>query len=142
MVLKMWEKPAPGANRGPVAPTASIGNGGMTLNRSAMDLIGKKAQVVLFWDGDNATVGLWFWKDEVKNGKARPNAYKITKARSGTGRINSKVFVKQNGLVKKVKDIGIKRFLLKLDKSMETRQDFYTFEVVAPKWKDDESETK
>ena len=33
MVLKMWKKPAPGANRQPVAPTISVGKGGMTLNR-------------------------------------------------------------------------------------------------------------
>lgn len=134
MKLKMWEKPAPGATRGPVAPTVSIGNGGMTLNRSAMELIGKKSQVVLFWDEDDFVVGLWFWKGEVNNGKARPHAYKITHARSGTGRINSKVFVKSKGLIKRVKELGIKRFLMTLDKSIETREDFYIFRVSVPKY--------
>lgn len=138
MKFKMWEKPAPGANRQPVAPTVSIGKGGMTLNRSAMNLIGKKAQVVLFWDEDSDTVGLWFWKNEVKNGKARPHAYKITSARSGTGRINAKTFVKQNGLLKKTKVIGIKRFFIQLDKSIETRLDFYIFKITVPDYKQEQ----
>ena len=132
MMLKMWKKPAPGANRQPVAPTISVGKGGMTLNRSAMNLIGKKAQVVLFWDDESYTVGLWFWKGEVKNGKARPHAYRITQARSGTGRINAKTFVKQNGLLKRVKDIGIQRFMITLDKSVETRTDFYVSKLDIP----------
>ena len=138
MTLKLWEKPAPGATRGPVAPTVSIGNGGMTLNRSAMDLIGPKSQVVLFHDSDNDIVGLWFWKGEIKNGKARPHAYKITKARAGTGRINCKVFVKTKGLIKKTKELGLERFFMRLDKSVETRQDFYIFEVAVPKYIEDE----
>jgi len=131
-MLKMFKKPAPGATRGPTAPTVSIGNGGMTLNRSAMSLIGKKSHVVIFWDAENSIGGLWFFKGQVTNGKAQPHAYKITSARSGTGRINSKVFVKQYGLIKKTQEMGMKRFLLTLDKSVETRQDFYTFKVGIP----------
>jgi len=107
----------------------SIGKGGLTLNRSAMNIIGKKKFVVLFWDKDTYTIGLWFWRDQVKNGEARNHAYKVTNARSGTARINSKVFVKVNSLTKKSQELNQKRFLLTLDKSKETRQDFYTAQI-------------
>ena len=131
MSFKLWKRELVYGRRGPVAPIVSISKRGCTLNRASMKLVGyDKKWVILFYDNSSKKIGLWFWKDKIDE-KVAQHAYKLTKYKSnGTARINSRLFVQTHKLYTKAIENGQKSYLLKLDKSMETMQDFYVSELI------------
>ena len=133
MDFKVHPRPKPGVGT-KVIPKVAVTPGGLYLNRKASDMVGTKDKfraVLVYYDKDTTTIGLWFWKDRdsVLNSEAK-NAYSITYyPPTGISKISCKSFIEQHQLVEKAKVFEQVSFPMVPHNEWEGGENFYAIKI-------------
>jgi len=129
----VWEahEPQEGRKRRHLPPTVVVTPTGLVLNRRAVDLVGTdKRAVILYYNKETESMGLWFWVERQDAGDKANKCYAVTHYEPlGIAKITAKSYVREHDLIQRAKRIGRPSFLLQLDKDWATGGEFYTAKI-------------
>ena len=131
---ELWEKPDVQFKPRNMPPICGIMPSGLYLNRTAMEIIGRDKNAVVFYlSKDKTKIGMWFFKDKSIVSQVRGLnagvAYSVVKhPRNGTARISCAKFVEDNKLRERTLQLGRVSFPIIPDRE-EKQPDFYVVEL-------------
>jgi hypothetical protein len=130
--LRRWEQWNPRRQHQPkrvVTPKLGISVVGLILNRLAVEMIGRdKRAVILYWDEESKSIGLWFFKNEV-NAPEGAKVYSVTYYVEGVARMSPPAFMQAHDLLARAKETGKKQFLLKKEERDALGANFYSAQI-------------